>query len=125
MECYIISWHLNTIHSTLKQLCNKQNIIKGKQQSELPTGANRQDLCSTASTLHILESCLKGYQKLRLLQITNVTNKRNVDEIRVKKLLKGLPSLKEFQTVAGTGWLSQISLMAPLENVNAPVSAIF
>lgn len=41
----------------------------------------------------------------------------------VKKLSKGLPSLKGFQTVASTGWLSQISLTAPLENENAPVSA--
>jgi len=44
--------------------------------------------------------------------------------IRVKKLPNGLPSLKEFQTIASTGWLSQISLMAPLEKENAPLSAV-
>lgn len=44
--------------------------------------------------------------------------------LKVKKLPKGLPSLKEFQDGASTGWLPYISLMALLEDQNAPVSAV-
>lgn len=44
--------------------------------------------------------------------------------LKVKKLPKWLPSLKEFQSAASTGWLPYIPLMALGEVQNVPVSAV-
>lgn len=71
-ECYVISRY----HLTRKQQAKypKRETRKG----DFLQGSTHRICAAWQLTFTYKESSLKGHQKVRLLKITNITNKRNV-----------------------------------------------